>query len=89
MKKLDKAERAMRLSVEQGEWRSVPPTAQAARRYVAYASRTLRKNRRINVRLSEYDLEALQDKAIQEGMPYQTLVTSVLHKYVSGQLKTA
>ena len=50
---------------------------------------TLRKNSRINIRLSENDLQAIQTKAIQEGLPYQTLIASVLHKYVTGRLKIA
>lgn len=63
--------------------------AKVLRRYVESARRTLRKNRRINIRLSQYDLDALQMRALQEGVPYQTLVTSVLHRYVSGRLKAA
>jgi predicted DNA binding CopG/RHH family protein len=51
------------------------------------ASSTFKKDKRINIRISSRDLEALQRRAIQEGIPYQTLVSSVLHKYVSGSLK--
>jgi predicted DNA binding CopG/RHH family protein len=48
---------------------------------------TMRKNRKINIRISENDLSALQRKAAREGIPYQTLIGSVLHKYASGFLK--
>lgn len=48
---------------------------------------TVRKDKRINIRISSRDLEALQRRALKEGLPYQTLVASVLHKYVSGGLK--
>lgn len=89
MKNLDREERQVRASVEAGEWRSASPTARALRRYAALARRTSRKNRRINIRLPEHDLEALQAKALREGIPYQTLVSSLLHKYVTGQLKAA
>lgn len=50
------------------------------------AKETLKKNKRINIRVSERDLEGVQKKAIEEGLPYQTLIASVIHKYVSGRL---
>ena len=88
MSTLDQEERGILASLERGEWKSVRD-AKVLRRYVESARRTLRKNRRINIRLSQYDLDALQMRALQEGIPYQTLVTSVLHRYVSGRLKAA
>ena len=51
------------------------------------AKNTIKKNRKINIRISENDLAALQRKAAREGIPYQTLIGSVLHKYVSGFLE--
>jgi predicted DNA binding CopG/RHH family protein len=57
--------------------------------YQAIAENTLKKNRNINIRISENDLSALQRKAAREGIPYQTLIGSILHKYVSGFLKEA
>jgi predicted DNA binding CopG/RHH family protein len=51
------------------------------------AQETIRKDKRINIRISSRDLEALQRRAIEEGLPYQSLVSSVLHKYVSGSFK--
>lgn len=45
------------------------------------------KDRRVNIRLSSSDLQDLQARALQEGMPYQTLIASVLHKYVSGRFE--
>jgi hypothetical protein len=56
-------------------------------RYSRYAKATFRKDRRLNVRLSSKDLEAIQKRALAEGLPYQTLVSSLLHKYASGRLK--
>ena len=53
------------------------------------ARNTMKKNRKISIRISENDLSALQRKAAREGIPYQTLIGSVLHKYVSGFLKEA
>lgn len=89
MGKLSKEEAHLRASVEEGEWKSTGVQDSVFRRYAAYARRTLRKNRRINIRLSQIDLEALQIRAVQEGIPYQTLVSSVLHKYVTGRLRAA
>lgn len=51
------------------------------------AKNTLKKNRKINIRISENDLSALQRKAAREGIPYQTLIGSILHKYASGYIK--
>lgn len=57
--------------------------------YRAIASATLKKNRKINIRLPENDLIAIKQRAAREGIPYQTLIGSILHKYVSGFLKEA
>ncbi len=57
--------------------------------YQAVARNTMKKNRKVNIRLSENVLAALQRRAAREGIPYQTLIGSVLHKYVSGFLKEA
>ena len=55
--------------------------------YMAAARNTMKKNRKINIRISENDLSALQRRAAREGIPYQTLIGSVLHKFASGFLK--
>lgn len=87
MAELDREERELLRSVESGEWRSVPGTEAEIARYRDYARDTFRKDRRINIRISTRDLQALQKRALIEGIPYQTLIASVLHKYVSGRLK--
>ncbi len=85
-RKSDREEQAVREDFERGEYASV--LTEARRRALARAAaRTFRKDRRINIRLSGHDLEALQRRALREGMPYQTLVASILHKYVTGVLK--
>ena len=56
-------------------------------RYTRYAKATFRKDRRLNIRLSSKDLEAIQKRALAEGLPYQTLISSLLHKYAAGRLK--
>ncbi len=89
MVKLDKEEKEILASVERGEWKSARPTGKELQKYLRYARNTLRKNSRINIRMPQSDLEAIRIKAIQEGIPYQTLIASVLHKYVAGRLKVA
>lgn len=51
------------------------------------AKETFKKDKRMNIRISTRDMEALQRRALEEGLPYQSLISSVLHKYVSGGLK--
>lgn len=86
MAKLTREERDLVSSVERGEWRSVPGLKAARKRYQRYAQATLKKDRRVNIRISSTDLEALKKRAIEEGIPYQTLIASLLHKFVSGRL---
>lgn len=85
MARLDSEERKLLKSVERGEWRSAASGA-TLKRYVQAARRTLKKNRRVNIRISQVDLEDLRVRAFEEGLPYQTLISSVLHKYVAGGL---
>ncbi len=86
MAKLDKEEKEILGSFEDEEWKSVDEKAKEVDRFKSYAAATFKKDRRINVRISSKDLSALQKRAIEEGIPYQTLVSSILHKYVSGRL---
>jgi len=74
---------------ERGDLKSVRPTPAERTRLQAAARATLAKDRRINVRLSSTILDSLQANAAEEGIPYQTLISSVLHKYVSGRLVEA
>jgi len=83
--KLTKEEQDLVASVEAGEWQSVRNLLGEKRRYAMIARHTLRKDKRINIRISQRDLEGLQVKAVREGIPYQTLISSVLHKYVASR----
>ena len=83
---LDEEERDMMESLEQDEWQSVEDIAATKHEAIQYARATLKKDRRMNVRMTERDLRNLKIKAAEEGIPYQTLVTMVLHKYVTGRL---
>ncbi len=87
MTRLTTHESRLRRSVERGEWKSAAGTAGRKKTcYVDAARTTLRKNRRINIRINEVDLEAIQKKALEEGIPYQALVSSVLHKFAIGRI---
>ena len=86
---LDDEERDLIESVERGEWKSVENLRQEIKKHQQYARNTLRKDKRVNIRISSRDLEALQAKAVEDGIPYQTLMGSVLHRYVAGRLKEA
>ena len=85
--KLDGNEKELIESVERGEWRSTGAGKKERTRYAQYAKATFRKDRRLNIRLSSKDLEAIQKRALAEGLPYQTLISSLLHKYASGRLR--
>lgn len=84
--RLNKEEKAILKSVEKGEWKSVAGVEGKIRKYQAYARATFRKDKRVNIRIAEKDLLGIQKKATEEGLPYQTLISSILHKFVSGRL---
>jgi len=84
--KLNKEEKEILESYENDEWVSVSNESDIAR-YKAAAKNTFKKDKRVNIRISQMDLELIQEKALIEGLPYQTLMSSVLHKYVTGRLK--
>jgi len=86
MAKLNRKEKDLLASVERGEWKSIPTLQGDRNRYQRYAAATFKKDRRVNIRISAKDLEALQKRALEEGLPYQTLIASLLHKYVAGRL---
>jgi predicted DNA binding CopG/RHH family protein len=83
--KLDKEEHKLLKSFEAGEFKSVL-TPERRKIIQETASNTFKKDKRINIRISSRDLNAIQKRALVEGIPYQTLVSSILHKFVSGSL---
>lgn len=84
--KLDKEEQDILDAYERGELKSLNTSKEEMERYIRAARNTLRKSHRINIRISENDFLGLQTRAVDEGMPYQTLISSILHKYVAGRL---
>lgn len=73
-------------SFERGEWVPVKDLSKRKRELIRYARNTLKKDKRLNIRISERDLNELQKKAVSEGLPYQTFVASIIHKFVNGKL---
>ena len=73
-------------SYEADEWQAVDHLEEEKAKYEQYAKATFKKDKRVNIRISSKNLEAIQKKALEEGIPYQTLISSVLHKYVHGRL---
>jgi predicted DNA binding CopG/RHH family protein len=86
MSRLDKEEQEILDAFEAGELKRVPDFEERKARHQQYADALFKKDARINIRLSSKDLRGLQKKALAEGIPYQTLVASILHKYVEGRL---
>jgi predicted DNA binding CopG/RHH family protein len=83
---LDEEEAALLASLENDEWYSVPDP-EAEKENAAQAARhTIRKDKRINLRLTQRDYYEIQIRAIAEGVPYQTLIASLVHKYLDGSL---
>ena len=85
MSKLDEYELEVLGAYETGKLKSSAGKAELQRLRAA-ARATSIKDKRVNIRLSSVDLLDIQAKALEEGMPYQTLIASVLHKYVTGKL---
>jgi predicted DNA binding CopG/RHH family protein len=85
-KPIDQEEKDLMESIEHDEWRPVKNIKQEKEKAMAAARNTLKKDKRINLRLTQKDYHQIQIKAIEEGIPYQTLISSVIHKYLNGSL---
>ncbi len=86
MKYIDKEEKELIESYNKGEWKSTKNKNTVE--YVKSARASITKNKRINIRLTTKDFYDIQAKAIEEGIPYQTLISSIIHKYNKGKLKS-
>lgn len=87
--KLTKEEKEILDSFEKDEWVPVANLTKRKKELMAYARNTLRKDKRLNIRISERDLLELQKRAVNEGLPYQTYVSSIIHKFINGSLVEA
>ena len=83
---LDPEEKEILEAYERGELKPVADHDQEIARHREYARNTLRKDRRVNIRISSKDLDGLQALAVEHGIPYQTLMSSILHRYVNGSI---
>ena len=83
---LDDEEQEILTAYEAGKTTRVADTVALLARHREYAEATFRKDARLNIRISSKDLRGLQKRALADGIPYQTLVASVLHKFVEGRL---
>ncbi len=83
---LDQEEKDLMESLENDPWTSVSDFQQEEIAVLAAARNTLKKDKRINLRLTEKDYQQVKIKAIEEGLPYQTLISSIVHKYLNGTL---
>ena len=84
--KLDKEEQKILESYEKGEWKTDKDLSKRIKSLKISAKATLNKTKNINIRLSEYSVYKLKAEALRQGIPYQTLASSVLHRFVTGQL---
>ncbi len=86
--RLDREEKEILDAIESVKCELVKPKRPELQRYAQIAKNTLRKDQRMNIRISKADLNRIKAKAAEEGIPYQTLVASIIHKFVSGNLVT-
>ncbi|MFC1813888.1 antitoxin [Thermodesulfobacteriota bacterium] len=87
MKPFDKEEQELMKSIENDEWVSVNNLDEEIQKAKEAARATFIKSERMNIRISPKDLDGLKVRAMEEGIPYQTLVSSIIHKYLAGRLR--
>jgi predicted DNA binding CopG/RHH family protein len=81
--KFNEEEKKLIESIEKGEWKSIANLQKEIERSKQIAKTTLRKDQRMNIRISKRDIDALKIRAIEEGIPYQTLVSRIIHIYLT------
>jgi len=84
--KLENEEKEILDDYENDEYVEISNMGKEIGEHIEYAKATFLKNKRINIRISQRDLEYVQRKALEEGIPYQTLIASLIHRYISGKL---
>ena len=85
-KPIDQEEKDLMKSIESDDWQPVKNFDKEKEKAITAARNTLKKDKRINLRLTQKDYHQIQIKAIEEGIPYQTLISSIVHKYLNGSL---
>jgi len=84
--KLDKEEKGILAAYDKGLMKTSTPSKREKNKIKSMAKSTFLKNRRVTIRLYDHDLKGIQKKAMEKGMPYQTLISSMIHQYVEGDL---
>ena len=85
-KPIDQEEKDLMESIERDDWQPVKNFDKEKENAITAARNTIKKDKRINLRLTQKDYYQIQIKAIEEGIPYQTLISSIVHKYLNGSL---
>lgn len=83
--KLDQEEQEILDAFESGDIQPIQNATIEIEKHKEYASATFKKDKRINIRLTNRDLIMIQKLALSEGIPYQTFITSILHKFADGR----
>lgn len=86
---LDKFEKEILDSFDNDEWIELENMEEEIDKHSKYAEETFKKNKRVNIRLSQKDINLIKIKAMEEGIPYQTLMASILHKFASGKISSS
>jgi predicted DNA binding CopG/RHH family protein len=84
--KIDKEEKELIEAYEKGLMELETPSPEKLENYKRIAENTFKKDRRITIRLYDHDLKGIQKKAMEKGIPYQTLISGMIHQYVEGDL---
>jgi predicted DNA binding CopG/RHH family protein len=84
--KLNKEEKAILDAYDKGKMKTSKPSKKEKEKIKSMAENTFRKDRRVTIRLYDHDLKGIQKKAMEKGMPYQTLISAMIHQYVEGDL---
>ena len=84
--KLDKEETEILNAYDKGAMKLFSPSKMEKEKIKSLAENTFKKDRRITIRLYDHDLQGIQKKAMEEGVPYQTLISGMIHQYVEGDL---
>ena len=84
--KLNKEEKAILDAYDKGKMKTSKPSKKEKEKIKSMAENTFRKNRGVTIRLYDHDLKGIQKKAMEKGMPYQTLISAMIHQYVEGDL---
>ena len=87
--KLDKEEKAILEAYDRGSMKLSTPLKKEKERIKAMAEKTFRKDRRVTIRLYDHDLKGIQKKAMEKGIPYQTMISGMIHQYIEGELVEA